>query len=44
MNEDCQESKSRTRRSLSTLPTTLTDESAMAAAAMIRDSRIPNAG
>ena len=33
-----------TRRSRSALPTTLTEESAMAAAATIGDSRMPNSG
>ncbi len=35
---------SRTRRKRNALPTTLTEESAIAAAAMIGESRIPNAG
>jgi hypothetical protein len=39
-----QEGQSFVTRSRSALPTTLTDESAIAAAAMIGDSRMPNAG
>lgn len=35
---------SRVSRSRNALPTTLTEESAIAAAAMIGDSRMPNAG
>ena len=34
----------RTRRNLNALPTTLTDDSAMAAAAMMGDNRMPNTG
>ena len=37
-------SYSRVTRSRSALPTTLTDDSAIAAAAMIGDSRMPKAG